>query len=120
MRPTATWFQARHSLVGLTFSPLVSTPTGDELCKPVLKGHAMSSIHKKKSPLELADLILQHNPGASMETITNVISEWGGLFDDHRFRARDSIDMKSAGPTGQANSNRSNGAFTQSSKRLDS
>jgi hypothetical protein len=34
----------------------------------------MSKIHKKKSPLELADLILKHNPSASMELIASVIS----------------------------------------------
>jgi hypothetical protein len=48
----------------------------------VMKGHVMSSIQRKKSPYELADLILKHDPGASWETISNVISEWGGLLDN--------------------------------------
>jgi hypothetical protein len=37
-----------------------------------MKGHAMSRVCKKKSPLEIADLMLLHNPGASMESIANV------------------------------------------------
>lgn len=49
-----------------------------------MKGHTVFIHRKKKSPLELADLILQHNPDASMEMIANVISDWGGLFDDRR------------------------------------
>jgi hypothetical protein len=54
-----------------------------------MKGYAMSKDNKRKSPLELADLILEYNPGASMEMISNVISEWGGLFDDRRTGAQD-------------------------------
>jgi hypothetical protein len=39
---------------------------------------------KRQSPIELADLILEYNPGASMEMIANVISQWGDLFDDRQ------------------------------------
>jgi hypothetical protein len=40
--------------------------------------------NKRQSPIELADLILEYNPGASMEMIASVISEWGDLFDDRQ------------------------------------
>jgi hypothetical protein len=49
-------------------------------------------------PHKLADLILKHNPCASLEMIANVISEWGDLFDDHRFVDHESIDIESAPP----------------------
>jgi hypothetical protein len=60
----------------------------------------MSEVSKKKSPLEVADLMLLHNPDASMETIAHVISEWGDLSDDHRFG--DAVDMETAKPNGQS------------------
>jgi hypothetical protein len=65
-----------------------------------MKGHAMSRVCKKKSPLEIADLMLLHNPGASMESIANVISEWGDLSDDHRFG--EAVDLEIAKPNGQS------------------
>jgi hypothetical protein len=77
----------------------------------------VSNLRKKNSPLELADLILMHNAGASMEMIANVISEWGGLFDDHRYGDRESIDMEHA--TSQPQSGSPNSEFTQSLKQLD-
>jgi hypothetical protein len=69
-----------------------------------MKGHAMSKLGKKKSPLEIADLMLLHNPGASMETIANVISEWGDLSDDRRFDEGESVDIETAEPNGQSHS----------------
>jgi hypothetical protein len=50
-----------------------------------MKGDVMSIESKKKSPLELANLVLKHKPGASIGMTAKVISEWGDLFDDHRF-----------------------------------
>jgi hypothetical protein len=66
-----------------------------------LKGHAVSNIRQKKSPLEIADLILLHKAGASMEMIANVISEWGDLSDDKKFGGHVSIDIESAAPNRQ-------------------
>jgi hypothetical protein len=93
---------------------------GNALYKQFLKGHAMSNVCKKKSPLEIADLILKHSPGASMETIANVISEWGGLFDDHRYGEGESIDFESAAPNGHSQSRSLNSGFPKSVKQLDS
>jgi hypothetical protein len=71
------------------------------LRKHILKGFAVSNFRKRKSPYELASLILEHNPGASMEMIANVISEWGGLLDDDLPDERRVTDMESAAHTGQ-------------------
>jgi hypothetical protein len=68
----------------------------------------MSNIRQKKSPLEIADLILLHNAGASMEMIANVISEWGDLSDDRRFDSQESIDIETAAPNGQRQSGNMN------------
>jgi hypothetical protein len=73
----------------------------DVLCKQVMKGHAMSKVSKRKSPLEIADLILMHNAGASMEMIGNVISEWGDSPDDHPYGDDQSVDFETAAPDGQ-------------------
>jgi hypothetical protein len=92
---------------------------GDVLCKQVKKGHVMHKISRKRSPLELADLILMHNAGASMEMIANVISEWGGLFDEHRYGNGESIDIERPLPHGEPQSGSLNSEFTQPLKRLD-
>jgi hypothetical protein len=76
--------------------------------KQVLKGHAMSNVRQKKSPLEIADLLLLHNAGASMEMIANVISEWGDLSDDKKFDGQVSIDIETAAPNGQRQSGNMN------------
>lgn len=54
----------------------------------------MSKAHSKKKPHELADLILENDPGASLEQIAEVISEWGDLFDDQKFDAHEPTDDK--------------------------
>jgi hypothetical protein len=64
----------------------------------------MSERSQKKSPLEIADLILLHNAGASMEMIGNVISQWGGLSDDHRYGSRESIDIEDEAHSGPSQS----------------
>jgi hypothetical protein len=71
------------------------------LHKHIFKGPAMSKVRKRKSPQELASLILEHNPGASMEMIASVISEWGGLLDDDLPDERRVTDMEWPAPTGQ-------------------
>jgi hypothetical protein len=76
------------------------------LCKHILKDPAMSNGRKKKSPYELATLILEHNPGASMEMIANVISEWGGLLDDDLPDEHRAADMEWVAPDGQQRSAR--------------
>lgn len=58
----------------------------------------MSKAQSKKKPHELADLILENDPDASLDQITEVISEWGDLFDDQKFDKRDSIDDKCTAP----------------------
>ncbi len=45
----------------------------------------MAALKRRKSTDELVDLILKHDPNVSMERIADIISEWGDLFDDHRF-----------------------------------
>jgi hypothetical protein len=69
-----------------------------------MKGHAMSKVSKRKSPLEIADLMLLQNPDASMETIKNVISEWGDLSNDHQFGHRESVEIEAAAPNSQLKS----------------
>jgi hypothetical protein len=88
-------------------------------CTQVMKGYAMSNI-RKKSPLELTDLILKHIPSASAETIAGVISEWGDFFDDQRFAANGAVDFESAGPNGQPQSRSLDSEFSPSVKQLDS
>lgn len=58
----------------------------------------MSNACKKKSPLELAELILEHNPGASFAMIANVISEWGDLLDDQKYETHESNGFDSVVP----------------------
>jgi hypothetical protein len=62
----------------------------------------MSDRSQKKSPLEIADLTLLHNAGASMEMIGNVISQWGGLSDDLRSGSRESIDVEDEARSGHS------------------
>lgn len=57
--------------------------------------HKMTS---KKNPLELADVILKHKPDASVEMISEVLSEWGDLFDDQKFAAAEANNAESAAP----------------------
>lgn len=54
----------------------------------IWKGFVMPKVRKRKSPQELAALILEHSPGASIEMMTSVISEWGGLLDDDLLQDR--------------------------------
>jgi hypothetical protein len=56
----------------------------------------MHTLRKKKDPLELADLVLKHDPGASAEQIAAVISEWENLFDDQKFVFNESIGVEGA------------------------
>jgi poly(3-hydroxybutyrate) depolymerase len=61
----------------------------------------MSNVQSKKTPLELADLVLEFNPGASMAQIADVISEWGDLFDDHKFAVHQPTEVGRAAPNRQ-------------------
>jgi hypothetical protein len=79
----------------------------------------MHTIRRKKSPLELAELILKHSPGASMAMIAEVISEWGDVFDDRRMGAQESIDFDSAAPSRQPQRGSLNIKLAQSVKQLD-
>jgi hypothetical protein len=101
MRPPQRGSKPSTNPLGLLFASWQSASMGGVLCKQVLKDHAMNNTSNKKSPLELADVIFKHNPGASMEMIADVISEWGDLFDDHRYGTHESIDIESAAPNGQ-------------------
>jgi hypothetical protein len=60
----------------------------------------MIKMSRKENSLELVDVILKHKPGASVEMISEVISEWGDLFDDQKFTASESLDVESAAPKG--------------------
>jgi hypothetical protein len=62
----------------------------------------MYNVRRKNSPHGLADLILKHNPNASMEMIANVISEWGDIYDDQRSCDHKPIAIESAAPIDQA------------------
>jgi hypothetical protein len=64
----------------------------------------MSSLRARKSPQELAELILKHDPTASHELIRNVISEWGDFWSDHRFDTQCSIDSEPVQPKEQQRS----------------
>jgi hypothetical protein len=55
----------------------------------------MIKMTRQENPLELVDVILKHKPGASVEMISEVISEWGDLFDDQKFISHESIDVES-------------------------
>ena len=80
----------------------------------------MQKISRKKSPLELVDLILKHNPAASLESISEVISEWGGLFDDQGYDAPDTIDVDCVLTHEQPQSGRLKSEVRQTIKRLNS
>jgi hypothetical protein len=97
-------FQAQHQPAWLIFACARCVSIGDAICKKVMNGHAMHKISKKKSPIELADLILKHNPSAYMERIAGVICEWGDVFDDHQHGRRESVDIERSSPYGQATS----------------
>jgi hypothetical protein len=58
----------------------------------------MSSKKPPKNTDELVDLILKHDPSASMKVISDIISEWGDLFDDRRFSELHSIRKNKAEP----------------------
>jgi hypothetical protein len=76
--------------------------------KQILKDHIMPKTNGKKSPHELVDLLRKHNPHASIETIADIISDWGDLSDDRRFDAQESIDIETATPNGQRQSGNMN------------
>jgi hypothetical protein len=61
----------------------------------------MHKISKKEGPLQLADLILKSNPDASIEMMTDIISDWGDLFDDQRFAASGPNDIQGAASNGE-------------------
>jgi hypothetical protein len=50
--------------------------------------------NSQESTLELAELILRGNPDASIETLTDVISEWGGLYEEHRSVERETNEKQ--------------------------
>jgi hypothetical protein len=85
----------------LLFASRRAASVVDVLCKQVVKDHVMSSVRRKKGPHELTELILKHDPNASLEMIANVISDWGDLSDDHRFDSQESIDIETAALNGQ-------------------
>jgi hypothetical protein len=41
----------------------------------------MNDPSRRKSPWELVELLVKHNPGASDELIAEVVSEWGELLE---------------------------------------
>jgi hypothetical protein len=65
-------------------------------------GYNMSNVRRKKSPHGLADLILKHDPNASMEMIANVISEWGDIYEYQRSGDHKPIAIESAATIDQA------------------
>ena len=61
----------------------------------------MTNVSKKNSPQDLVGLILQANPGASLEMIADIISEWGDEFDDRKFGDYTPIDIDRVSPKNQ-------------------
>lgn len=80
----------------------------------------MHNLSRHPSSLELADLILKHDPGISLEMIANVISEWGDLFDDHRHAGHEAINIGCAETNHPPRSHRMNSEFKPIVKPLDS
>jgi len=64
----------------------------------------MIKMTKRESQQELVDVILKHKPGASVEMISEVISEWGDLFDDRKFAAHEVVLMEAAAPKAKKSS----------------
>jgi hypothetical protein len=56
---------------------------GDAHRKQRMTHYANHSVGRKKSSVELVNQILQHDPGASVEMIASVLSQWASLVDDH-------------------------------------
>jgi hypothetical protein len=48
-----------------------------------MKHHTDHSIGRKQRSVELVNQILQHDPGASVEMVARILSQWGILFNDH-------------------------------------
>ena len=80
------------------------------LREQILKGHAMQK-KSRKNPIELAELILKHDPYASTEQIAEIISDWGNLFDDQRMSCSESVATEPLAPKVDtlSRSERSNG-----------
>jgi hypothetical protein len=71
-----------------------------------VKNPIVRPIGRRKSSQELAELILQNDPEASMEMIGDVISEWGELMDGHvsvALRATDPEHINSDNPHRRGN-----------------
>lgn len=66
----------------------------------MIKEYVVGNTQRKK-PVELANLILQNDPGASMDQIAGVISEWGDLFDDEKMAGHEPVDADIATPKRQ-------------------
>jgi hypothetical protein len=49
----------------------------------MMEHHTNTQRDRKENSVELVNQILQHDPCASVEMITNVLSQWGILLDDH-------------------------------------
>jgi hypothetical protein len=77
MRPPHRGSKPSTNPLGLLFASWRFASIGDVLCKQVFKGHVMSNVSKKKSPLDHANLISKHEPRTAMGMITDLISDSG-------------------------------------------
>jgi hypothetical protein len=66
----------------------------------MMKHHTNHSMGRKKTSFEILDQILQHDPGASVEMIAAVLSQWSILFDDHTCAACKTEEKQRLHPVG--------------------
>jgi hypothetical protein len=52
----------------------------------------------RKSPRQLVEMMVQHNPDASDEQIAEVVSEWGALLEETTFQKADPVPAKDLRP----------------------
>jgi hypothetical protein len=73
---------------------------GDAIRKHKMKHHTNHSMGRKKTSFELADQLLQHDPGASVEMIATVLSQWRILIDDDTRVACETEEKQRLHPVG--------------------
>jgi hypothetical protein len=64
----------------------------------------MPKSNRKNGLSHLTNLVLRHSPGASIELLAAITTDWGQLYDDQRLGRQDSIDIEGGTPNGYPNS----------------
>jgi hypothetical protein len=60
----------------------------------VAKEGAMNAEYRRKRTLEIIDLVLMHDPNAPVGLLTDVITDWGDLFDGEQVGTPDSVEKE--------------------------